>query len=85
MLATYVEAHATERDTLRALWIDLLLPRQAIKSDGHRADLKAKHETFMGKLDDQLAAYVERPGDDERAALVKSYRSYVRRLVLPHH
>jgi hypothetical protein len=85
LLAGYVAASADKRDALRAEWIDLLLSRQVIKSDEHRADLHAKHEAFMGKLDQQLAAYLESAGDDERASLIKTYRSFVRRLVLPHH
>lgn len=85
LLAGYVAAGEAERDTLRAEWIDLLLSRQVITSDEHRADLRAKHEAFMGKLDEQLAAYVESPQEEERASLVKTYRSFVRRLVLPHH
>jgi hypothetical protein len=85
MLAAYVGADAKTRDTLRAGWIDLLLSRQAIDSDAHRADLHAKHKGFMARLDTELEAYVTRQGDEERAALVKTYRSFVRRLVLPHH
>lgn len=85
LLGGYVAASDTERDTLRAGWIDLLLSRQVIANDAHRADLHAKHEAFMAKLDEQLNAYVAHPGDEERSGLVKIYRSFVRRLVLPHH
>ncbi len=85
LLAGYVAASDAKRDALRAGVIDLLLSRQVIEGDEHRADLMAKHEAFMAKLDEQLAAYVEQPDDDQRAGLVKTYRSFVRRLVLPHH
>lgn len=85
LLAGYVEAGEAARDTLRAEWIDLLLSRQVVEDEAHRAHLMAKHEAFMGKLDEQLAAYVAEPGDEARTSLVKTYRSFVRRLVLPHH
>ncbi|CAB3758655.1 hypothetical protein [Paraburkholderia humisilvae] len=85
MLAAYVGADAETRDGLRAGWIDLLMSRQVFADDAHRAELLAKHEAFMGKLDEQLDAYVANPGDGERDGLVKTYRSFVRRLVLPHH
>jgi len=85
LLAGYVAASDVQRDALRAEVIDLLLSRQVIEGDEHRKALNAKHEAFMDKLDAELEAYVERPGDDQRAGLVKTYRSFVRRLVLPHH
>lgn len=85
LLAGYVTAGARERDTLRAGWIDLLLSRQVIEDEAHRAHLHAKHEGFMEKLDALLAAYVAHPGEEERASLIRTYRSFVRRLVLPHH
>lgn len=85
LLAAYVEADEGTRDTLRAEWIGLLISRQVILDDAHRADLQVKHEAFMGKLDEQLAAFEAQPDDDTRTALVKTYRSFVRRLVLPHH
>jgi hypothetical protein len=85
LLAGYVEAGDAERDTLRAEWIDLLLSRQVIESDEHRAHLHEKHEAFMGKLDERLAAYEAEPGEETRTGLIKTYRSFVRRLVLPHH
>jgi hypothetical protein len=85
LLAAYVEADARTRDTLRAGWIELLLSRQVITGEAHRAELQVRHESFMGTLDDQLAAWIAQPGDETRAALVKTYRSFVRRLVLPHH
>jgi hypothetical protein len=84
MLAAYVEAGDAERDTLRAGWIDLLLSRQVIESEEHRANLRVKHEAFMGKLDGLLGDYLAQP-EEARSALIKTYRSFVRRLVLPHH
>lgn len=84
LLAGYVEAGDAERDTLRAEWIDLLISRQVITSDEHRASLREKHEAFMGKLDGLLGDYLAQP-DEVRSALIRTYRSFVRRLVLPHH
>jgi hypothetical protein len=85
LLGGYVAASDTERDTLRAGWIDLLLSRQVIGSDEQRKHLNAKHEAFMDKLDADLEAFVGNPGDEQRASLIRTYRSFVRRLVLPHH
>ncbi|MFP3549768.1 hypothetical protein SB861_03500 [Paraburkholderia sp. SIMBA_049] len=85
LLGGYVAASDTERDTLRASWIDLLLSRQVIESDEQRKQLNAKHKAFMDKLDADLEAFVEKPGDEQRSSLIRTYRSFVRRLVLPHH
>ncbi|MBN3756087.1 hypothetical protein G3N95_24315 [Paraburkholderia sp. Tr-20389] len=85
LLGGYVAASETERDILRAGWVDLLLSRQVIADDEHRKVLNAKHEAFMDKLDADLDAFVGNPGDEQRASLTKTYRSFVRRLVLPHH
>lgn len=85
LLGGYVAVGEAERDVLRARWIDLLLSRQVIADEEHRRRLNAKHEAFMDKLNADLEAFVENPGDEQRASLIKTYRSFVRRLVLPHH
>lgn len=89
LLGQYVEAVAAEheesREAQREQFVRLMLSRQRFETAAQEEASATSQYGFMDKLTERLREFIAQPGDEQRAALIKQYRSFVRRLVLPHH
>ncbi|WP_322046087.1 hypothetical protein [Paraburkholderia sp. J67] len=89
LLGEYVEAISAgleeQREAQRERIVRLLISRQRFET-GAQEEASAAHQYgFLDKLTESVRAYIGQPAEGERTALIRQYRSFVRRLVLPHH
>ena len=86
LLGQYVSAASGgEREAQRESIVRLLISRQGFETAAQEEASAEMQYGFLDKIDAGLQAYVEQSGDEQRAALIRLYRSFVRRLALPHH
>jgi hypothetical protein len=73
------------REAQRESFVRLLLSRQRFETAAQEEASATRQYAFLDKLTGTIHAYIAQPDETGRMALIRQYRSFVRRLVLPHH
>lgn len=89
LLGEFVEVisagHDEHREAQREGFVRLLISRQRFETAAQDEASATRQYEFLDKLTDAIHAFIAQPDETERAALIRQYRGFVRRLVLPHH
>jgi hypothetical protein len=89
LLGEFVEVISAGRDEHREAqregFVRLLISRQRFETAAQEESSATRQYAFLDKLTGAIHAFIAQPDEAGRAALIRQYRAFVRRLVLPHH
>jgi hypothetical protein len=89
LLGQFVEVISAGRDehleAQREGIVRLLISRQRFETAAQEESSATRQYAFLDKLTGAIHAFIAQPDETERTALIRKYRGFVRRLVLPHH
>ncbi|RQN37320.1 hypothetical protein [Paraburkholderia tropica] len=87
MLGEFVEVISAGCDehleAQRENFVPLLLSRQRFETAAQEESSATRQYAFLDKLNGAILALIAQPHEAERAALIRQFRGFVRRLVLP--
>lgn len=89
LLGQYVEVISAgleeQHEAQRESFVRLVLSRQRFETAAQEEASATRQYAFLDKLTGAIHTFIAQPSEIERAALIRLYRGFVRRLVLPHH